>query len=140
MKIDFNYKFKNLDGETIREQGSDITIEKLLSIKTWEEFETFRNGLKKGGKPFTLRTASVNVLLMPEMNGSGRAKEINGEKKLERYQFAKKIHESNGLVDLRSEQITLLKELIGKSYPVLTVGQAYEILDPHEAGENKEKK
>jgi len=136
MKIDFNYRFKNLDGESMKEQGSNLTVEKLLPIETWEEFEALRNGLKKG-KPFTLRTATANVLLMSETDGTGRPKELNGEEKVKRYALAMKIYKSDGLVDLEVEEIALLKKLIGRAYGPLTVGQAWEVLDPHGAGEKK---
>ena len=136
MKIDFNCKFKKLDGELMKEQGSNLTIEKLLSIKTWEEFEALRNGLKRG-KPFRLKAVATNVLLMTETDGTGRPKELKGEEKVERYALAMKIYKSDGLVDLKSEEISLLKKLIGRAYGPLTVGQAWEVLDPHGAGGKK---
>jgi len=136
MKIDVNYRFRTLDGEPMKEQGSNLTIEKLLFIKTWEEFEALRNGLKKG-KPFTLKAVATNVLLMTETDGTGRPKELKGEEKVERYVLAMKIYNSDGLVDLKVEEISLLKKLIGRAYGPLTVGQAWEVLDPHEAAKNK---
>jgi len=137
MKIDFNYKFKTFIGDPIREQASSLTIEQLLDIENWQEFDNFRNELSKG-KQSTLRSVATNVLLMTEIGGNGRARELSGDKKVERYDLAMKIHKSpDGLVDLKSEQVTLLKELIAKAYGPLMVGQAYEILDPHEAEERK---
>ena len=125
MQIDFNYTFKNLDGKEIKEPPKE--------------------GEKKG-KPFTLRKACVRALL--DISGDQivcpnckyqleRAEELSGEKKIERYEFAKRLHNSNGLVDLQSEDITFLKKLIAKGYPPLTVGQAWEILDPTDAGNKK---
>lgn len=139
MKIDLNYRFKTLEGKDIPEQGSNLTVEKLLSIETWEEFEKFRAGLTKG-KPFTLRKACVNVLLMTEIDGTGRAKELKGEEKVERFELATNIHKCNGLFDMRPEDQVLLKKLIARVYGPLTVGQAWQVLDPHEAAEKKAKK
>lgn len=139
MKIDLNYKFKTLDGNDIPEQGTNLTVEKLLSIETWEEFQKFQSGLTKG-KPFILRKACVNVLLMTEIDGAGRPKELKGEEKVERFELAKEIHKSAGLVDLQSEQIALLKKLIARAYGPLTVGQAWQVLDPHEAAEKEKEK
>lgn len=106
MKIDFNYRFKKLDGEPLPEKTGDKD-------------------------PFTLRTACVNILLGSEVDSTGRPVEVKGEEKVRRYQLAKTIYESTGLVDLPVEDIGLLKKLIGKIYGPITVGQAWEILDPH---------
>ena len=139
MKIDLNYKFKTLDGKDIPEQGTNLTVEKLLSIETWEEFKEFQGGLTKG-KPFTLRKACVNVLLMTEIDGSGRPKELKGEEKVERFELAKNIHKSTGLFDMRPEDQVLLKRLIARAYGPLTVGQAWKVLDPHEEAEKEAEK
>ena len=139
MKIDINYKFKTLEGKDISDQESGLSLEKVLSIETWEEFEEFRVGLKNA-KPFTLRKACVNVLLMTEIDKNGRPKELNGEEKVERFELAKNIHKSGPLIDLQSEQISLLKRLIARAYGPLTVGQAWKVLDPHEEAEKKAEK
>ena len=69
-------------------------------------------------------------------------RKVDGEKKLERFKLAQKIHDCNGKIDLKSEEISLLKKLIGKQFPTLYVGQAYQGLDPdskipEEGGEKK---
>jgi len=138
MKIDFNYKFKTLEGKDIPDQASLLSVEKLLAIETWEEFKEFQGDLTKG-KPFTLRKACVNVLLMTEIDGTGRPKELKGEEKGERCELAKEVHNSTGLFDIRPEDQVLLKKLIAKAYGPLTVGQAWQILDPHEDAEKKKK-
>lgn len=130
MKIDINYKFKTLEGEDVKDQVSLLRVEELLAIETWEGFREFQGKLEKG-KPFTLRKACVNVLLGTELDGTGRAKELKGEEKVRRYQIATRIYKSDGLVDLSVEDIGLLKKLIGRVYGPITVGQAWEILDPH---------
>ena len=139
MKIDINYKFKTLEGKDISDQESALSLGNVLAIKTWEDFEEFRIGLKNA-RPFTLKKACVNVLLMTEIDGAGRPKELKGEEKVERYELAKSIHKSGPLVDLQSEQISLLKRLIARAYGPLTVGQAWKILDPHEEAEKEAKK
>lgn len=138
MKTDINYKFKTLEGEDVKDQASVLNVEELLAIETWEGFREFQGKLEKG-KPFTLRKVCVNVLLMTELDPNGRPKELKGEEKVERGELAKNIHVSTGLIDLQSEQISLLKKLIGRAYGPLTVWQAWKILDPHEAEENKNK-
>jgi hypothetical protein len=64
---------------------------------------------------------------------------LKGEEKVERYELAQEIHKSTGLVDLQSEQVSLLKKLIARAYGPLTVGQAWKILDPHDDADKKKK-
>ncbi len=124
MKIDFNYTFKELDGTAIAERPPEMKqVDGEMKEVTYP--------------PFTLRKACTNVLVMREADGQGRPKELSGKDKVERYELAKKIHNSKGLVDLTVEEVALLKELVGRIYPPITVGQAFEILDPHSANENK---
>ena len=119
MKIDVNYKFVELDGKTVipeqppEMKNVDGVMEEVIH------------------PPFTLRKACTNVLVMREVTKDGRPKEMTGKEKVERYELAKKIHNSTGLVDLQVEEVALLKELIGRIFPPITVGQAFEILDPH---------
>lgn len=119
MKIDMNYKFENLDGSSIPEGPDETEIVDGVAV------------VKKKSPPFTLKTACINVLIRTQRDPQTRAKEIDAEEKIKRYELAKKIYKSLGLVDLQSEEITLLKKLVGQAYPPLTVGQAFEVLDPH---------
>ena len=119
MKIDFNYKFTELDGTIIPEQPPEMVKNDNGEME------------EKKYPPFTLRKACTNVLVMREVDEKGRPKQLTGKEKVERYELAKKIHHSKGLVDLTVEEIALLKELVGRIYPPITVGQAFEILDPH---------
>lgn len=118
MKIDFNYKFKALDGTIIPERPPEME-------------EVDGKQVEKKSPPFTLRTACVNVLIMRQADGATKEKELSGEEKLKRYQFATKIYKSTGLLDLQAEEISLLKKLIGRVYPPITAGQAWMVLDPH---------
>lgn len=133
MTINFNYEFKGLDGTVIPE-GPD------------SEEEVDGKKVEKKSPPFTLKTACVNVLLnsrlteivCPQCNTQIRKpEEISGEEKLKRYKLAKKIYESKDRVDIGTKDIELLKGLIAKSYPELTSGQAWSVLDPEGTEENK---
>lgn len=125
MKIDFNYQFKTLDGKVIPERPDEEIVDK-DGKKTTKKYP-----------PFTLRKVCENVLLAPETGENGEVKEMSGEEKAKRYGLAKRIYTGKVLVDLQAEEIVLLKKLIGKIYPTLTTGQAFEILDPHGATEKK---
>lgn len=134
MKIDFNYKFKTLEGKIIPERSD-------------EEIED-KDGKKSTKKhpPFTLKISCVNVLLNTDLDQivcpqcGTQIKppaEMTGEEKAKRFMLATKIYNGDGLVDIGTKDIELLKDLIAKNYPPLTVGQAWNILDPHEAEERK---
>ena len=71
-----------------------------------------------------LRDVCENALLEDDRGSDG------GEK-MKRFKLAEKIHLYED-VNLSAEDVTLLKELIGKLYGPLVVGQAYKILDPEE--------
>ena len=105
MKIDFNYKFKTLAGEIIPE-GPD-TIEETADGKR----------VPKKSPVLTLRTACVNVLLGTRIKPAtcpkckhefAKQEELTGEKKAARYRLAEFIHNSNGLVELEAEKITII--------------------------------
>lgn len=136
MKIDFNYRFKNLDGKDIPEWPDEV-----------EKDKDGKEVIKKKHPPFTLKMACVIVLLAPELGkitcSQCKAvlvapKELTGEEKVTRGLLATEIHKG-GLVDVGTKNIELLKELIAKEYTSLIVMQAWAVLDPHEVEERKKK-
>ena len=128
MKVDMNYKFKEIDGKVTREQVMDE--DELGNPK--------RDGqgfpLLKFGKPFTLRAACLNVLQRPPQvidPKTQRPKDVSAEDKLKWADLAMRIYKSNGLFELTPEEQVLLKDFINKRYTApLTVKQAFETLDP----------
>jgi hypothetical protein len=94
------------------------------------DFDTIIRDLK--GEPikdsagdFTLSMASCSALLSPYPD----EQDLDPKDKVRRYKLATKITDG-GEVDLSVEEIADLKKLIGKAFPPLVVGRAYEILDP----------
>lgn len=75
-------------------------------------------------KDFTVGMCACNALLTPDAKD-----ETSGEDKVKRFRLAERVYEG-GEQDLSVEDIALLKQLIGKIYPPLTVGRAFEVLDP----------
>jgi len=133
MKIDFNYEFKKLDGEVIPERPAEVDPKD-------------KNKITKKYPAFTLKRLCVSVLLNAGTDEiiCPRCKhqikkpfDLAGDKKAKRFMLATKIHNGDGLVDISDDDVKLLKDLVAKDYPVLTVGQAWQILDPHEAEDNK---
>ncbi len=102
MKININETIKNIKGEAIKDGETK--------------------------EPLTLKTICTNAL----MGTYEEEKKVSGAEKAKRFQLAMKIQSSNGEAVLQSEEISLVKELIGRGYPPLVVGRAYEILDPKE--------
>lgn len=128
MKVDVNYKFKDLEGKVVKEQVLDED-EKGNPKRDKEGFP-----LLKFGTPLTLRKICIEVLVNPPVDidpQTRRPKEIESEKKLKMWNLAQAIHASDGLIDLKSEEIVMLKSLINKRYASpLTVAQAFAILEP----------
>lgn len=80
--------------------------------------------LTDSDKPITLGIICVNAL-----RGTFKGEEdLSGVEKEKRYRLARKIYDQ-GEVEVSAEEITLLKTLIGKGYPVDIVGPAYELLE-----------
>lgn len=85
------------------------------------EFSTFDGEIiQTGGLPLTLKRASIDALMMPFED----EKNMSGEEKLLRYQLAVRIN-AGGNVDLKAEEVSLLKRVIGKAYTPIVVGPAY---------------
>ena len=81
--------------------------------------------IKDGTGDFTLGMASCTALLSSYQDEQG----LDPKDKVRRYKLATKVSDG-GEVDLSVEEISDLKKLIGKAFPPLIVGRAYEILDP----------
>ena len=93
--------------------GCDFTVNKVGQIT----MET--------DKSVTLRTLIVNAL-----SETYPKEDIDGMEKQKRGKLADKIYSAKGKVELISDDITLIKKLIGKRYGVLHVTRAYELIDP----------
>jgi hypothetical protein len=53
---------------------------------------------------------------------------MTGEQKLRQYKLAHLVHRG-GVQEVSAEDVTLLKERIGKAFSVMVVGKAYELLE-----------
>jgi len=97
MKIDFNKKFTNFNGEILKDSQSQ--------------------------KELSLKDVCVEALMVVDQK-----EEIGGEEKVKRYNLALDIY--NGKKEnLSSEEIVLLKELIGRYFSTIVVGQALKMLE-----------
>jgi hypothetical protein len=89
--------------------------------------------IKDGKNDLTLSTVCCGALLTPLPDETN----LSADEKVRRFKLAVKLCDG-GQQDLSSEEITMLKQLVGKVYPPLTVGRAFEILDPDAAASIKE--
>lgn len=104
---DFTVVLKNLDGEDLMEQS--VRPDKTIVSKC-----------------LTLGSAAANALIMATDEDKG----VSGEEKVKRYALAMKVI-SNKDASLKAEEIAKIKELIGRAYGPLVVGQAWALLDPN---------
>jgi len=74
------------------------------------------------GKPLTMRDVCINSLLTPVQGDEEKAK-------WEKYEIYKKLRDAKDEVELKSEEITLLKKSVGKIQPPLLMGQVYDMIE-----------
>lgn len=72
----------------------------------------------------TLGLISVNALLAAFADEQA----LPGTDKVRRYELARKVRKG-GVVEVTAEDAALIKQLIGKAYAPLVVGQAWGMLD-----------
>jgi len=73
-------------------------------------------------EPLMLRNICINAVLAP----------VEGEdqkKKWEKYEIFKKLRDANNEVDLKAEEVVIIKNGIGKFNPPLIMGQCFEMLE-----------
>ena len=78
--------------------------------------------LEEGKKKVTLKQVCVNALMAVDQKEN-----IDGTEKLKRYQLATKINK--GTMDVSVEEVAKIKELVGKYFSTIIVGQVYELLE-----------
>lgn len=75
--------------------------------------------VQENGKDALVKTAVINALLGVDDAG--------GEEKAKRYMLALDV--KNDKEDYMTEDLALIKKLVGKFFPPMTVGQIYEIIE-----------
>jgi len=99
-----------------------------IELKTLKG-ETLKDSEKNN---ITLKTVTINCLL----GESNDDKMLSGEKKLEKYLLAEKIYTSESEIDIKSDEISMIKKIISENYPPLISGQCWLIME----GDRKWKK
>lgn len=137
MSINLNYKFKTLKGKVVKEK---VPILDEGENQVVSEFGIPQFELKDD---FTLRKLIEDTLFNPPMirdERTGQLRQITDQKKKACYKLLNKVmNNKDGMIDFKSDETELLKDLITKKFnSPWTTGQACDILDPAEATENKE--
>ncbi|MCM2441200.1 hypothetical protein HGO34_15870 [Agrobacterium vitis] len=101
MKIDFTQKLLSLDGLPMN--GAPLGVE----------------------GDTTLSHVAVAALMMTFPD----EQHLAGTAKFERYQLARRVHDVKEPVDLKVEEVALLKDLIGRAFSPSVIGPAYSLLD-----------
>lgn len=101
MKINFNQNIFNVKGEPLK----DTSVDDKENI--------------------TLKKIAVDALLR---DNETTGKE-SGEKKLERWQLARKIQKSSEPIDITAEEISNIKNKIATHFSTSAVGPAFELLE-----------
>ena len=81
--------------------------------------------LKEGGKILTLAMICCNAL----MNQTEEDAKLPGEEKLRRFDLATVVYASKEPLDVKVEDISLLKTLVGKLYGPIVVGPVWKMLE-----------
>jgi hypothetical protein len=77
------------------------------------------------GKELTLATVCTNAVLANFQDEAN----LSGEEKVKRYDLALAIYSSTEPLDLKSEDVALIKKLVAKMFGALVVGQAFRMLE-----------
>lgn len=78
--------------------------------------------LDREGRELTLKETIIQSLLSP-------VQEDRQEDKWNKYEIYKKIKNTESDVDLKTEEIAIIKKSIGKFQPPLILGQCFEIIE-----------
>ena len=121
MNIKLDIKLQDLEGNSLGEQKDCVILNENKEV-------VYEDGVPKlismpTGEALTAKKLCIDGLL------GGQLENLDGNGKYKRWSLAKKIKESNGNTVLTAEEVVSLKDIIGKSYNPLIVGQIYDILE-----------
>ena len=83
-----------------------------------------------GGKPpLTLRDVIVRSLLEPVRNSMTGASDEDPKVKAEKYEIFRKVQKQREQIELKAEEVTLIKKCIEKYETQLIQGEAHEMIE-----------
>lgn len=81
---------------------------------------------------------TLGVIARTALNADLQDERRSGEDKYAAYKLADRIRNATGAIDVKVEQVTLIKQRIGKAYPPAIMGQCWDLLEPPTVDEIKE--
>jgi len=86
------------------------------------KLEITLKGIKDEPLQLTVKDVIIQSLLSP-------VQEDKQDEKWHKYEVYKKVKEALDEVELKTEDVTLIKKMIGRFQPPLILGQCYEIIE-----------
>lgn len=83
---------------------------------------------KTGDDPLTLRRATISALNFEKPDARGFST-LTGQEKFERFRLALAIASNLEPVELKAEEITIIKNAIAEMYSPLVVGRTWDMLE-----------
>lgn len=129
MQVLLNHKIKKKDGKNqrVREPQLDEDQNQIT--------DNFGNPLFKDGDWFTLRSVLEEVCIAPiprTSPQSGRPEEISTDHKKMLFKIFHRLQDAKETMELSTGEVETLKPYINRRYnSPLTVGQVFNIIDPH---------
>lgn len=111
MKIDFDKEIVDLDGKPIKETRQMVREDGVVVTMETDEIRTLKSVCR-----FAL-------------SWTFNDEKVEGDEKFKRFSLAERIVTATGPIDVKVEEIALLKSLIGKAFGPVIVGRAYQILE-----------
>ena len=115
MKVNFNQDLKKFDGS---------------SIKRIERIQCPNCGFISGGPDKIISDeTTLKFVAQESLLAVLQEDKITGEEKAKRWLLGTRIETNPENIDLTTDEISLIKQLIGKSYGSLIVGPAWKMLE-----------
>lgn len=117
MKVKVNKIIQNIYGEPMKS-----TRKKPGAMVDENDIES----VKKGREDMTLREVIVTALVSPLPD-----EKLDISEQMKRYKLVTKIQATKIEIELKSDEVVLIKDLISKTWPSpLISGQAFEMIEP----------
>lgn len=91
-----------------------------------------KQGLVARGKPMKYENEDATLGLIAYAALITLSDNVDRAERLKRGRLAQRVEAADGTIDLKAEEITLIKECIGKIFPPLVVAQSEDMLE-HES-------
>lgn len=128
--IDFTQPILSLEGEPLIDKTTSWQKQLAQAIRSLQNgnaetaLEVLR-GVQTDEEPLTLAKICARALLNAESS-----RDLPAEQKVVRGQLALKVFDADGPIQLKAEQIVMIKEALAEIYPPLYLARAWPLLDP----------